>query len=87
MWTAPQATPTVLQLSEIIQRRLHILQMGATLSVRLTDTRLHNEGRSMSTATALAATALQLSEAATRQGSPEHASMKALLALLAKTDG
>jgi excisionase family DNA binding protein len=41
----------------------------------------------MSTATTLAATALQLSETANRKGSPEHASLKALLALLAAADG
>jgi len=41
----------------------------------------------MSTATTLAATALQLSEAASRKGSPEHTSFKALLALLARAEG
>ncbi|GID26156.1 helix-turn-helix domain-containing protein [Paractinoplanes brasiliensis] len=41
----------------------------------------------MSTATTLAATAHQLSEAANRKGSPEHASLKALLALLAEAPG
>jgi excisionase family DNA binding protein len=40
----------------------------------------------MSTSTTLAATAHQLSEAANRHGSPEHASLKALLALLAGAD-
>lgn len=40
----------------------------------------------MSTATTLAATAMQLSEAATRKGSPERASLKSLLALLSQVD-
>ncbi|MEV4345698.1 helix-turn-helix domain-containing protein [Actinoplanes sp. NPDC049596] len=40
----------------------------------------------MSAATTLAATALQLSEAATRRGSPEHDSLKSLFALLSKAD-
>jgi len=41
----------------------------------------------MGTATTLAATALQLSEAANRTGSPERASLKVLLALLARAEG
>ena len=40
----------------------------------------------MGTATTLAATALQLSEAANRKGSPEHASLTSLLALLSEVD-
>ena len=40
----------------------------------------------MSSATTLAATAIQLSEAATRKGSPEHDSLKSLLALLSQVD-
>lgn len=40
----------------------------------------------MATATALAATALQLSEAATRRGTPEYDSLKALFALLSEVD-
>lgn len=40
----------------------------------------------MSTATTLAATAMQLSEAATRKGSPERASLKSLLTLLSQVD-
>jgi len=40
----------------------------------------------MSNATTLAATALQLSEAANRKGSPEHDSLKSLFALLAQVD-
>jgi len=40
----------------------------------------------MSTATTLAATALQLSEAASRQGSPERESLKSVLALVSQVD-
>ncbi|XTZ16652.1 helix-turn-helix domain-containing protein [Micromonospora echinospora] len=40
----------------------------------------------MAPATALAATALQLSEAATRKGTPEYDSLKALFALLKEVD-
>ncbi|MCO8273557.1 helix-turn-helix domain-containing protein [Actinoplanes sp. TRM 88003] len=40
----------------------------------------------MSTAPTLAGTALQLSAAASRKGSPEHASLKSLIALLAQAD-
>ena len=41
----------------------------------------------MSTATTLAATAIQLSAAASRKGSPERDSMRSFLALLAQADG
>ncbi|SNT45671.1 DNA binding domain-containing protein, excisionase family [Asanoa hainanensis] len=41
----------------------------------------------MSRATTIAATALQLSEAASRKGSPEHASLKSFLALLTQVEG
>jgi len=40
----------------------------------------------MSTATTLAATAIQLSEEANRKDSPEHASLKSLLALVSRAD-
>ncbi|WP_433732586.1 excisionase family DNA-binding protein (plasmid) [Actinoplanes sp. CA-051413] len=41
----------------------------------------------MSTTTTLAAKAIQLSEAASRPGSPEHDSLKAVLALISRLDG
>lgn len=41
----------------------------------------------MGTATTLAATALRLSEAANRKGSPEYNSLKSLFALLSQLDG
>lgn len=40
----------------------------------------------MSTATTLAATAIQLSEAANRKDSPEHVALRSLLALVSRTD-
>jgi len=71
---------------EITASGLHILLMWPKLDARASHCRLHSEGQIMSKATTLAATALQLSEAANRKGSPEHDALKSLVALLSQGD-